>query len=280
MGAAAGENIFLAPPRTELDLLGELDSIVRWLQKCDPDAVIHLAGARPPASSGEMFASNAGATFNLLRAMDSASPAARLVVASSAAVYGQIAFGDVARTEAVPNPTNAYGASKWAEEEIAARACRMLGRRFTIARIFNVVGGPSDDYGVLPSLISRIGSANEGDVVPISDADCVRDFINVEDCASLMLAACKAEKAPEFVNVCTGIPVTIAGLADAISSALSRKVRFAFEPCDNPSVIRYSVGDQSGARLLGWKPKVSLSDSIRRMVERIVPDRSARQVMR
>ncbi|HEX5275371.1 MAG TPA: NAD(P)-dependent oxidoreductase [Candidatus Rubrimentiphilum sp.] len=269
LAADSGDTITLAPPSKELNFLTSQEKLAVWLDRCAPDVVVHLAGSKPPAPVTALFANNVAVTYNLLEAMASASPAARLVFSSSSAVYGQLAVDEIAGVGTTVRPVNAYGYSKAAQEDLAFRFCHLAGRRLVIARIFNMIGTLGDDYSVLPSLVRRSIASLPGALMTVKDGYCVRDFIDVVDVASALLLACKADDPPEVMNICSEIPVSIMQLATLVSQRLGRTIAFDFQPGNAHDTIIRSVGDASETRGLGWERKRSLVESIDETIRRI-----------
>jgi nucleoside-diphosphate-sugar epimerase len=128
-----------------LDDAGSLRPVILVFR---PDCVFHLASALHSAPERELAATNIAGTASLLRALEGTGT--RLVLGSSASVYGSP--GRLPIDEAHPcAPVNAYGTTKLAAEQLAARH----GAGVVIARVFNVVGpGQSEDH-VCGRLASR-----------------------------------------------------------------------------------------------------------------------------
>jgi len=279
LAADSGDSIMLAPPSEELNFLNSQGKLAIWLDRCAPDAVIHLAGSKPPATVETLFANNVAATYNLLEAMGSESSAATFILASSSAVYGQLAADETAGVRTTVRPVNAYGYSKAAQEDVAFRACHAAGRRLTVARVFNVVGAPSDTYSVLPSLVQRSLAVREHGSIVVRDGNCVRDFVDIVDVAAAILLACRSNNAPKIMNVCSELPVTIMSLASLVARRIPKTIEFVFEQGEAPDTIVRSVGDASEARALGWEPRHSLEKTIDETILRMEPGRRCREEM-
>jgi nucleoside-diphosphate-sugar epimerase len=127
---------------TALDRLRPMRGIRRRFAQAvrGRDAVIHLAAVIPPRADREpdlAYRVNVEGTETLVHAMEAEVPAARLVYASSIAVYGDrvqrplITEGD----DPAPNPKDAYGNQKLAAERII----RTSTLRWTILRLSYVV---------------------------------------------------------------------------------------------------------------------------------------------
>jgi nucleoside-diphosphate-sugar epimerase len=260
-------DVTLAPPRERLDLLGPADPIERWLTGGEPDVVIHLAGSKPPAPAHELFANNIGATYALIRAMDRAAPHAGLVMASSAAVYGEGTAGIAIGAESDCRPINAYGASKFAQEAIATTGAQRSGRRLAILRIFNVVGVDGERSSVLPATVERMLSIEPGARFSVRNGSCVRDFIDVRDVAGAFLTASLNARISGVFNACTGIGVSVQDLTAKVARHIGKPA--ILENCDayDDQTIRWSVGDPANLESFGWTPQVSLDDSISSVIK-------------
>ena len=95
----------LAPARVDLDVAGDVRAAVA---AAAPDVIVHLAGATS-GDAGHLHAVNADGTRRIVDAADAIG--ARVVLASSAAVYGDRRDGALRETDAV-EPLAPYGESK------------------------------------------------------------------------------------------------------------------------------------------------------------------------
>lgn len=246
----AGEVIPL-PPRSELDLAASPGALREWIAGHRPDAVIHLAGRRA-GDVGACIYDNVATTCSLLEAVASVDARIRVVLASSAAVYGQAPDPRPLEVRSVRRPINAYGTAKALAEEACDLAAAGGALDVSIARIFNVVGAPGDTWSVVPSLVNRILSANGGPIA-VANADCIRDFVNVDDVCDALWRAATRPVAPHVFNVATGTGTDIAAAARAVAQALGRSVDLRFSASSEAGTIRYSVGDPREALAMGCR---------------------------
>src|ERR1041385_7942909 len=140
-----------------------------------PDVVYHLAGWSDVGGSWvadrEVLRVNAEGTLSVLLACLH-SRGERVVVVSSADVYGIVTDADLPLTEDAPfRPVSPYAASKAAADLIALQA--FLGRGLGVIRVraFNHLGPGQSDNFVAPAIASRI-ARNEidgSDVVPVGN---------------------------------------------------------------------------------------------------------------
>lgn len=159
------------------------------------DGVLHFAARSLVGESvehpGRYYRTNVVGTLNLLEAMRAAE-VPRLVFSSTAAVYGEPEETPI--TEDAPTrPTNPYGASKLAVDNLIGFYAAAHGMRATSLRYFNVAGASGsvgEDHEPETHLIPLVlGVAlGERDDVKIfgtdyatPDGTAIRDYIHVED---------------------------------------------------------------------------------------------------
>jgi UDP-glucose-4-epimerase GalE len=237
------------------------------------DAVLHFAGASLVADSMRdpigYWEHNVGATLGLLRAM-SAARVPRLVFSSSAAVYGD-AIHDPIPESAVPAPTHAYGASKYAIELALADAGRATGLQSIALRYFNAAGA-SRDHGedhqpeshLIPLLLRAAHSGGEvvvyGDDWPTEDGTCVRDYVHVEDLARAHVAALAGLDAgiAGAINLGSGRGHSVREVISAVEQVTAQPVAVRAGPrrAGDPPVL---VADcRRAAQVLRWTPSATL----------------------
>ena len=102
------------------------------MQAVHPDAVFHLAGQADVAKSWTIpqktIELNVIATINLMEAVRSVNPAARIVLVGTSDEYGQLEDAGANVTEETPvNPQTPYAVSKLAQEQMAQVYVRAMG---------------------------------------------------------------------------------------------------------------------------------------------------------
>jgi UDP-glucose 4-epimerase len=172
-----------------------------------------------------------------------------VVYASSAAVYGEQETLPIA--EGAPRrPLSAYGADKLGCEQHALVGGKVHGIPTLGLRFFNVFGprqDPRSPYsGVISIFCDRIG---RGEAVEVfGDGAQTRDFVFVEDVVAALVAGLGAAspQAP-VLNVCTGRPTSVLGLARTIGEVCGTAPVLRHLP-PRSGEIRHSVGDPTRAR--------------------------------
>jgi len=170
------------------------------------------------------------------------------------------------------HPTSVYAITKRDHEELFLTVGYAYRIPTVALRYFNIYGerqALSNPYtGVAAIFSSRV--LNGQTPTLFEDGEQSRDFVHVSDIVQANLLALETDRADyEALNVGTGQPTTVRGVADAILGALDRT---DLTPCVlgtfREGDIRHCYADISRAReLLRYAPKVTFSDGVRRLVE-------------
>lgn len=264
----------LVDPQQVLAGLEDIDNAGRL------DGVYHLAGqaqvSRSWSEPGTTIAVNTAGTANLIAALARAGFGGRLLITSSAEVYGA-----GAGTGPRPNlsefdpidPVSPYALSKAAAEQAATMLGAQAGFEVVVCRPFNQIGpGQRSDFvtsAVACRIVANERAAAQGQVagrprLPVGNLTAVRDFVDVRDAVvayRLLLAGAGIVGA---FNICRGEPHTIEDLVEAMvkASPIAHDVSVQAD-LFRPNDIETLVG--SPRRLVtatGWEPKYRLEASV------------------
>lgn len=173
--------------------------------------------------------------------------------------------------DAVEYPNSIYAITKKTQADMLM----LFGKTYHIPtvslRCFNVYGprqSLSNPYtGVTAIFISRI--KNDQPAIVYEDGLQSRDFISVHDVVDALLLTLEENSADYLVlNMGSGHPTTIKEIAEIISKLLGKPgmVRLSQEFRKND--IRHCFADMSKTqKLLGWKPKVTLTKGFKELIE-------------
>jgi UDP-glucose 4-epimerase len=186
-----------------------------------PSVVYHLAGGSSVgaaiANPLEDFSRTVVSTSSLLEWLRQVSPETKLVVASSAAVYGTGHSGPIDE-EAPGRPHSPYGYHKHMMEQL----CRSYGTSFqlhsVVPRFFSVYG-PGLRKQLLWDLCCKL--QNSSSIVELGGTgDELRDWTEVSDVvAALVAAPALASVASPVLNVGTGIATPVRRIAAMVLDA-------------------------------------------------------------
>lgn len=178
------------------------------------DIIIHMAGLLFGWDWQSYLKANAAACANILKAMDKAKSAAKLLFISSLACAGPCADPRGLDETALPAPVSAYGWSKLLCEKILATG---LGKRLVILRPPIIYG--SGDRGLLPLFKSaKMGLA----VSPGAFRKFPVSIIHADDAARAIVLAC-GENASGIYHLNDGQVHDMEGFCQAMGKALGRK---------------------------------------------------------
>ncbi len=259
---ACGDDVEVLGPEVDV---ADAPAVAAALVEARPDVVYHLAGLTQVAKSWEQpeetLRVNAGGTLSVVEAARGCARAPRVVVVSSAEVYGH-GDGEPLREESPLRPVTPYAASKVAAEFIGLQA--HLGRGLDVVRVrpFNHVGPGQSSAFVVAALAARIAAAEASGTtsVPVGNLSPARDFTDVRDVVRAYRLLAAQGAAGEVYNVCSGRAVPISELAALLVSASGTKV----ELVEDPSLLRpvdvpVLVGDAAKLyALTGWRPEIPL----------------------
>ncbi len=172
------------------------------------DAVMHFAAyslvGESVANPLKYYQNNVAQTVELLDAMVRHS-IDYFIFSSTAAVYGEPRKTPI-KEDHPCNPTNPYGATKIAVENMLKDCDAAYGIKFVALRYFNAAGAdPSGKLGerhdpethLIPSILKVAAGERQhvkifGDNYPTPDGTCLRDYIHVNDLTQAHMLALEA----------------------------------------------------------------------------------------
>ena len=234
------------------------------------DAIIHLAAligyGNIEKNKFETLEVNLAGTRNVLEAFSKSKSAKKFIFSSTGKVYGTIK--SVPITEAHPVlPLNLLGKSKLITERLIDFYANDE-KSFVIFRIFNVYGEGQRDAFLVPQIMKQLKDSDE---LALGDIKAKRDYIYIKDVvnafalaieketgnglATINIASCRGTSAEEIVALIgkiKGMEIKITS-----KSGLQRKDEM------NTEYGSY----KKAKKVLGWEPKYSLEEGLKRVCE-------------
>ena len=236
-----------------------------------PDAICHLAAQSSVQRSWEdpqgTFAVNAVGTLNLCTIAGQLARRPRLLLVSSAEVYGRVPASHMPVTEDEPfAPATPYAASKASAEVIGMQAWLGRGTEVVRARAFNHTGPGQPQGFVVPDLASQVVRAARGELERITtgNIEVSRDIIDVRDVVrAYRLLLLHGEPGAAY-NVCRGEAVVISDLLARLMRIAGTDVPVWTDPARaRPADVPTHVGDPGRLkRLTGWEPEIPLDQTL------------------
>jgi GDP-4-dehydro-6-deoxy-D-mannose reductase len=270
--AAAGHDVVTDTDahRAALDLVdrGVADTLVR---DADPDAVVHLAARAGPRDDPwrALLRNNELSALRVLDAVKQHAPHARVLVASSSAVYGAVPRdrNPVRETEPL-RPVTMYGASKAGTEAIAF-AFAASGLRVTVCRPFNTIGPGGDKRSALAQWTRRLlelESAGGHDVFRCGPLNTFRDLTDVRDMARGYVSLVEHHVSEPVVNLCSGRAVEGTHVLDLLCAAIGVRPQVIAAQARADDIMFQSGDNSRIAAATGWGPSIELEQTVEDVV--------------
>jgi UDP-glucuronate 4-epimerase len=252
----------------------------RLLRDVQPQAVVHLGakvGVRPSVEDPLGYvSSNVTGTSILLDACRHAG-VTKFLFASSSSVYGDDSPAPTREDTPASRPASPYAATKKACEEMAHAFYRVAGIDAICLRYFTVYG-PRQRPEMAIHKFARYLAA--GRAVPVyGNGRLVRDYTYISDAIGGTVAALdlllRTHPCFEIINLASGRMVELNELLNIIERVFGSMPLIRYE--DRPAGdVERTWGDISKARrLLGYEPRVSIEEGIRRFAEWFSAEREA-----
>lgn len=231
------------------------------------DCVINLAaraGVRYSMINPHVYmTTNANGTLNLLEMMKKYQ-VRKMVLASTSSLY---AGQPMPFKEDLPvnTPISPYAASKKAAEVMAYTYHYLYGIDVSIVRYFTVYG-PAGRPDM--SIFRFIKWIDEGKpIILYGDGSQSRDFTYVDDIAEGTILSTK-ELGYEIINLGGGKnPISLNTVIQTIEKYLNKKAVIDYRPFHKADLKETWADITKAEKLLGWKPKVSFEEGIKKTVE-------------
>ena len=223
------------------------------------------------------YGNNVEGAVSLLSAMQ-AHGVDKIVFSSTAAAYGEpekqpIEEGD--RTE----PTNPYGATKLAIENMLKWCDGAYGIRYVALRYFNACGAhPSGAIGeahnpethLIPIILQVPNGQRDhvgifGDDYPTPDGTCIRDYIHVTDLAQAHILALdyllKGGDNNVF-NLGNGVGFSVKEVIDVARKVTGHPIPAEVSPRRAGDPAQLIASSEKAVKVLGWKPQYADLETI------------------
>jgi UDP-glucuronate 4-epimerase len=252
----------------ETDIL-ETDAVARLLT---PETVIvHLAakaGVRPSLRDPAGYVrANVTGTQSLLDASRAAG-ASRFVFGSSSSVYGDDTTPPFREDAAAVHPISPYAATKLAGELLLEALAPHTGLRAAALRFFTVYG-PRQRPDLAIRTFTRRMLAGEP-ITMFGDGSEARDYTYIDDIVTGVIAAidwtASAGIGMDVFNLGGNEAVGLRRMIDTIAGALGIEPRIERGP-RQPGDVRITSADLTHSEaVLGYRPRISFAEGIRRFV--------------
>lgn len=223
------------------------------------------------------YENNVEGAVSLLSAMR-AHGVDKIVFSSTAATYGEPEKQPIEESDRT-EPTNPYGATKLAIENMLKWCDRAYGIHYVALRYFNAAGSDTEasigedhdpESHLIPLVMkTALGQRDHigiyGEDYPTPDGTCVRDYIHVKDLAQAHLLALEylaRGGESDVFNLGSGNGYSVRQIIETARRITGREIRATAEPrrSGDPSVLIAS--NKKAAERLGWHPALGLDQIV------------------
>jgi dTDP-glucose 4,6-dehydratase len=216
----------------------------------------------------EVIETNIIGTFNVLSACKS-TPVEKLVHTSTCEVYGTAQF--VPMNENHPlQAQSPYAASKLAADKLAESFHKTYRLPITIIRPFNTYGPRQSARAIIPTIVTQALTSSQ---LFIGATHPTRDFTFVDDVIDAFIKIAEAKEAiGEVVNIGSNFEISIGDLVDKVLHLTNREeIKITFDATrvrpQMSEVERLWADNSKALNLIGWSPKTSFNDGLRKTIE-------------
>jgi UDP-glucose 4-epimerase len=244
---------FLCPDGSPTDELARASSVCYLASRINP-----AIAERDPAAVAEHVATLTG----LIRALGDSGT--RLIYPSSGGtVYDTDLDPPYAETSQL-RPIGRFGSTKVAIEQLLFEAPQVESVAMRISNVYGPGQPRRKGFGVIAHWLA---SAAEGEPLHMyGNPDTTRDFVYIDDLCDAFLRVVSSDDPPSVVNIGSGVPTSLAELAEIISDTLDG-VEIVHEPDRSFDVARTWLDVSLAKKTLGWSPRVQLREGIGRTWE-------------
>ncbi|OGH11661.1 MAG: hypothetical protein A3B38_03010 [Candidatus Levybacteria bacterium RIFCSPLOWO2_01_FULL_36_13] len=264
------------PSFIRLNLL-DADSVFNSIKEIKPDEIYHLAALSAPGESFEdpvkVLTNNIEAQVNLLEAVRRLNLNSKILIVSSAEIYGKVVLKDLPIDEETPlNPTNPYAVSKIAQDYLGLQYFLTYGLKTVRARPFNHIGPGQTEAFSIAAFAKKIVEIEKGLIEPVLEVgnlDSKRDFTDVEDMVYAYYLLMQHGKDGDVYNIGSGKSLKMSEILDMLLSLSNKKIEVKvnqtlLRPIDNPELV---CNPSKFQKLTDWKPSIPIEESLKRILD-------------
>jgi GDP-L-fucose synthase len=274
--------------RGELDLLNQA-AVDAFFASERPDVAI-IAAAR-------VGGIHANATFpaefayeNLVVATNTVNSAyrygvKRLLFLGSSCIYPKLAPQPIQEEALLTSPLELTNEAYAIAKISGLKLCQFYRQQYHVlyhSAMPTNLYGPGDNYHpqnshVLPALIRRFHEAKEGNLPQVTawgTGSPRREFLHVDDLADACAFLLRVENPPDWINVGTGVDVTIRELTELVAEVVGYRGQIVWDAL-KPDGTPRKLLDVSKLAALGWRARIALRDGVTATYRNFLEEKAA-----
>jgi len=255
--------------------LTDKNKLIKIVLKEKPDYVFHLASPilRSDKLIDKTLVKNLEVdlfgTVNLLQAINKLNKKPKVLIASTATVYKQNKGKPLKEADKL-EPRTAYGLSKLTQELIGLKLADSYDIPLMISRSILLIGTHQAEGFVVNDLVKQVAEMEIKKRKPIlwvGNLKTKRDFTDVGDGVKAYLTLLEKGKSGGIYNVCNNKSVEIRKIIEWLKE--NSKVKFQVKQKSQwrKNDLDVLVGDNKKLKKLGWKPKYTLEESLKEVLD-------------
>jgi len=245
------------------------DELASAVRAAAPTSVIHLAALSSVGGSwenpAETWEVNVIGTVNVVDAVRSSAPYARLLFVSTGEVYGRAEVLPTPET-APPAPLSPYAASKVGAEAACEQVARATGLDVVIARAFQHEGPGRDERFAIGSWtrqIAELESRGGGELL-VGDLSAERDITDVRDVCRAYRLLLEPGVPQGTYNVASGRKVSLQEVVDLLVESAHAPIEVVVDQSRlRPNDLPVVWGDARKIEAAtGWRAEIPLRQTL------------------
>ncbi len=254
-----------------LDLC-DTERVHQLMAQIRPVQIYHLAAQafvpRSFEAPWETLQNNILGQLNIITACLEAGIAPRIVITSSAEIYGIVTPDEIPLDETADlRPTSPYSVSKVAQDMLGQQYHTSHNLPIIRARPFNHIGPGQNERFVAPAFamqIARIEAGLQEPIIFVGDLSAKRDFTDVRDIVRAYQLLAEVGEPGMAYNVASNTAYNAQELLDILISLSGVKIRVEVDPTRiRPTNLPILQGDYTRLhQATGWRPQISFEQSL------------------
>jgi GDP-6-deoxy-D-talose 4-dehydrogenase len=231
----------------------------------NPDVIVNVAGVSSPASDdiANLYGINALGHLYLLEAAASLKHKVRVILASSAQLYGPGVAGKAVEGRPL-NPMSHYALSK----QLAEQYNRLFaeGNSTVSVRIYNAIGRGQSVQFLIPKIVAAFRQRQP--CLEMGSTEVERDYIDVRDINQMWRLVMLSNDVPRVINFSNGETATVHDIISRLEVITGHRLDIksnstAFRRND----ISYQCGDNTTIQKLGYRRRYTLDSTLEWMLQ-------------
>jgi dTDP-glucose 4,6-dehydratase len=192
----------------------------------------------------------------------------KVVHTSTSEVYGTAQYIPIDEKHPLQGQSP-YSASKIAADKIAESFYDSYDLPVAIIRPFNTYGPRQSARAIIPTIITQ---ALTGSKIFLGNLYPTRDLTYIQDTIEGFIKVAESQKSVgEVINIGSGYEISVEDLADRIISLIGKDAKIIQEKVrvrpPKSEIERLCADVTKAKRILGWGPKVSLDDGLKKTIK-------------